>query len=214
MFYTNSYLQILLDTRGPIGPKNALIKRQTNSVVTKLLQSESRKRQSNWKVVCDVILIQDPTQRIQNNIWFRLSQNLLWNCCDGCNSFALDVTSYSFIIINILVKSQSEVSSLPFLTRFIFNMPLKCSSVQIQEILEQLIRRSIILKSQVLWTDLCDFTGLWTSALYSYENYDIAIAMSSSGSDPGLGLNILQGCLEGFNYLNQCHCPGWEYLNV
>ena len=30
-----------------------------------------------------------------------------------------------------------------------------------------------------------------------YENYDIALAMSSSRADPVLGL-----------------CPGWEYLNI
>ena len=47
-----------------------------------------------------------------------------------------------------------------------------------------------------------------------HENHDIAIAMSSSGADPVLGLNILQGWLGVFKYLNQCHCPGWEYLNI
>ena len=46
------------------------------------------------------------------------------------------------------------------------------------------------------------------------ENHDIAIAMTSSLADPVLGLYILQGGLEGFKYLNQCHRPGWEYLNV
>ena len=40
------------------------------------------------------------------------------------------------------------------------------------------------------------------------ENHDIAIAMSLSRADlvlPWLGL---------FKYLNQCHCPGWRYLNI
>ena len=46
------------------------------------------------------------------------------------------------------------------------------------------------------------------------ENHDIAVAMSSSLADSVLGLNILQGWLEGFKYSNQNHCPGWEYLNV
>ena len=46
------------------------------------------------------------------------------------------------------------------------------------------------------------------------ENHDIAIAMSSSRAVPVLGLNILQGWLEVFKYLNQWHWPGWEYLNI
>ena len=33
--------------------------------------------------------------------------------------------------------------------------------------------------------------------ILDYENYDIAIAMSSSRADPVLG-----------------HCPGWGYLNI
>ena len=37
--------------------------------------------------------------------------------------------------------------------------------------------------------------GLFTNSTFilCYENYDIAIAMSSSCADPILGLNILQG---------------------
>ena len=42
----------------------------------------------------------------------------------------------------------------------------------------------------------------------SYENHDIAIAMSHSRADPVLPL------LGVFIYLNQCHCPGWGYLNI
>ena len=38
--------------------------------------------------------------------------------------------------------------------------------------------------------------------------------MSSSRADPVLGLNILQGRLGVIKYLNQCLCPGWEYLNI
>jgi len=41
-----------------------------------------------------------------------------------------------------------------------------------------------------------------------YENYDIAIAMSSSRADPVLPW------LGVFIYLNQCNCPGWRYLNI
>ena len=37
---------------------------------------------------------------------------------------------------------------------------------------------------------------------------------SGTRADPVLGLNFLQGWLEGFKYLNQCHCPSWEYSNV
>ena len=33
-------------------------------------------------------------------------------------------------------------------------------------------------------------------------------------ADPVLVLDILQGWLEGFKYLNQCHCLGWWYLNI
>ena len=47
-----------------------------------------------------------------------------------------------------------------------------------------------------------------------HENHDIAIAMSSSRADPVLGKNIQLGWLGVFKYLNQCHCPGWEYLNI
>ena len=47
-----------------------------------------------------------------------------------------------------------------------------------------------------------------------YENHDITIAMSSSRADPVLGLNILQSWLGVLKYLNQCHCPDWEYLNI
>ena len=36
----------------------------------------------------------------------------------------------------------------------------------------------------------------------SYENRDMAIAMSSSRADPVLGLNIPSSC------------PGWGYLNI
>ena len=46
------------------------------------------------------------------------------------------------------------------------------------------------------------------------ENHDIAIAMSSSRADPVLGKNIQLGWLGVFKYLNQCHFPGWENLNV
>ena len=57
------------------------------------------------------------------------------------------------------------------------------------------------------------------------ENYDIAIAMSSSLADPVLGqcpgwgyLNIYISMplpwLGVFKYLIQCHCPGWRYLNI
>ena len=35
------------------------------------------------------------------------------------------------------------------------------------------------------------------TVLFYYENYDIALAMSSSRADPVLG-----------------HCPGWGYLNI
>ena len=38
--------------------------------------------------------------------------------------------------------------------------------------------------------------------------------MSYSRADPVLGLNILQGRLGVIKYLNQCLCPGWEYLNI
>ena len=38
--------------------------------------------------------------------------------------------------------------------------------------------------------------------------------MSSSHADPVLGLNILQVRLGVIKYLNQCLCPGWEYLNI
>ena len=38
--------------------------------------------------------------------------------------------------------------------------------------------------------------------LYINENHDIAIAMSSSCSDPLLGINILS------------YCTGWGYLNI
>ena len=38
--------------------------------------------------------------------------------------------------------------------------------------------------------------------LFSYENRDIAIAMSSSRADPLPGLNILSSC------------PGCKYLNI
>ena len=41
-----------------------------------------------------------------------------------------------------------------------------------------------------------DYICILTRFLY-YENYDIALAMSSSRADPVLG-----------------HCPGWEYLNI
>ena len=37
--------------------------------------------------------------------------------------------------------------------------------------------------------------------LFSYENRDIAIAMSSSRADPVLGLFIIS------------YCPGWGYLD-
>ena len=40
------------------------------------------------------------------------------------------------------------------------------------------------------------------------ENHDIAIAMSPSRADPVLPWLGL------FKYLNQCHCPGWRYLNI
>ena len=40
------------------------------------------------------------------------------------------------------------------------------------------------------------------SQIFSNENCDIAIAMSSSRADPLLGLNILS------------YCPGWGYLNI
>ena len=43
-----------------------------------------------------------------------------------------------------------------------------------------------------------------------YENYDIAIAMSSSCA--GIKYFILLGWMEGFKYLNHCYCPGWGYL--
>ena len=41
-----------------------------------------------------------------------------------------------------------------------------------------------------------------------YENHDIAIAMSPSRAYPVLPWLGL------FKYLNQCHCPGWRYLNI
>ena len=44
------------------------------------------------------------------------------------------------------------------------------------------------------------------------ENHENAFVMSSSHADPVLGLNILQGWLGLFKYLNQCKCPGWGYL--
>ena len=71
--------------------------------------------------------------------------------------------------------------------------------------------------------DLCSEVSLnriellWGCAEFSNynsnENHDIAIEMSSSRADPMLGLNILQGWLKGFKYLNQCFCPGWGRLN-
>ena len=57
------------------------------------------------------------------------------------------------------------------------------------------------------------YTNTHTELLMN-ENHNIAFAMSSLHADPVLGLNILRGWLEGCKYLNQRHCPGWEYLNV
>ena len=56
-------------------------------------------------------------------------------------------------------------------------------------------------------TDLVHDAPDLITVIYFNENHNIAIAMSSSCADPMLGLNILQGWLEEFKYLNQCHCP-------
>ena len=47
------------------------------------------------------------------------------------------------------------------------------------------------------------------SDFISYEINDIAITMSSSRADPMLGLNILQGWLEGLKTLNAKRGP-WD----
>ena len=44
--------------------------------------------------------------------------------------------------------------------------------------------------------------GVSVFKICTYEDHDIAIAMSSSRADPVLGLNILS------------YCPGWGYLNI
>ena len=49
---------------------------------------------------------------------------------------------------------------------------------------------------------------MFISTIFIHENHNIAIAMSSSRADPVLPW------LGVFKYLNQCHCPDLEYLNI
>ena len=51
-------------------------------------------------------------------------------------------------------------------------------------------------------------SGPGSKSNISYENHDIAIAMSPSRADPALPW------LGVFKCLIQCYCTGWGYLNI
>ena len=72
--------------------------------------------------------------------------------------------------------------------------PPVLSQLMIQILLSTMLVIVIILKTWI--------------KIYIYENHDIAIAMFPSRADPVLPWLGL------FKYLNQCHCPGWRYLNI